>query len=93
MSWTQLIQVSGSSPPIKKGNITGISDGVTTITFSTSFSGTDYIVSITPLVDAVFTMPPQACVIYDETFTSEGFQVQTVNANGFFWTAIYGSSS
>jgi len=93
MSWTPLLQLTGNSPRIKNGIVSGITDGVTTITFSTSFSDSNYTVSITPYVDSAFTLSPQACVIYDETFTSGGFRVQTVNANGFFWTAIYGSNS
>lgn len=95
MSWVPVFKLSGNSPPIKNGNVSGIiSDGIATITFSNSFADTNYTVSITPYVSASTITPPQAYVIFDETyFTPSGFKVQTINASGFFWTAIYGSNS
>ena len=94
MEWVPVFKLSGNSPPIKNGNVSGIiSDGIATITFSNSFADKNYTVSITPYVSASTITPPQSYIIYDETFTSSGFSVQTMHATGFFWTAIYGSNS
>ena len=94
MSWVPVFKVGGDSPSIKNGNVSSItSDGITIITFSNSFSDSNYTVCITPYMDALSLTPPQAYVLFDSTFTSTGFTVQTSNATGFFWTAIYGSNS
>lgn len=95
MSWTPLFQLSGNSPPIKNGNSTVNETGTTTITFSNAFADNNYTVSLTPYYSGN-TKPidrPQAYIVYDKSFTPNGFQVETLYASGFFWTAIYGSNS
>lgn len=94
MSWVPVLKLGGNSPSIKNGNISSItSDGITLITFSKSFSDSNYTVSITPYSDVVQSSSPQAYLLFDNTFTSTGFTVKTSNATGFFWTAMYGSNS
>lgn len=92
MSWTPLFKIGGNSPSIKNGRET-TTNTCASITFSNAFPDANYTVSITPYSSSMSADIPQAYIIYDGTFTSSGFTVQTSNATGFFWTAIYGSNS
>ena len=92
MSWVPVFKLGENPYSIKNGRET-IATTSTSITFSNAFPDANYTVSITPHSSAISADTPQAYIIYDETFTSSGFTVQTSNATGFFWTAIYGSNS
>jgi len=91
-SWTPLFKIGGNSSSIKHGRETSTTTSVS-ITFSNAFPDANYTVSITPYSSTISTDTPQAYIIYDATFTSAGFTVETSNATGFFWTAMYGSNS
>lgn len=93
MAWVPVFKLGETTPLIKHGRqVIDISSSAT-ITFATEFPDANYTVSITPYSDVVQTTSPQAYVLFNSTFTPEGFTVETSNAMGFFWTAIYGSNS
>jgi hypothetical protein len=92
MSWVPVFKVGETTPLLKHGR-QEITSSSTIVTFGTEFPDTSYTVSITPYSNAIQTNTPHAYVLFDTTFTRGGFTVETSNATGFFWTAIYGSSS